>query len=132
MNDTEMTQEQKDAAVIESMQQHIAKKVYEDHPQGDMFLISTNMRDIIEYALAERRERMRLTVERDFLRALLDGVPQILDDAIAIIPPDHSNGVKLYRDWQGKAAYIRHALAAPADGSADADAGAADGSEVGR
>ncbi len=58
-----------DAQVIAQMQQHIAKKVYEDEPQGDMFLISTNMSNIIEYALAERRERMRLTAERDAARA---------------------------------------------------------------
>jgi hypothetical protein len=68
-----------DAQVIAQMQQHIAKKVYEDEPQGDMFLISTNMSNIIEYALAERRERMRLTAEVERLRAACRGVPEMLD-----------------------------------------------------
>jgi hypothetical protein len=124
MSENEMSQQQRDEELIASMQQHIAKAAYEDPPQGDMFLISTNRRDIIEYALAERRERMRLRAERDrlraaydTLRAACDGVSEILDRAAS---EDDNGGWDADRDEKRNAAdALRAAIASAAGDGAE-------------
>lgn len=108
MSETTHDQQAADAATIADMQQHIDKKVWSETPDADMFLISTNFRDIAEYALAERRTRMRAERERDALRAACAGVPDML---LALAQASVNLGVQnVAIEATAKAAAIRAAL----------------------
>jgi hypothetical protein len=103
MNDTEMTQEQKDEAQLQHMRKQIANFG------------------------AFAPEAMHAAIRT------IDALRAARESAITMIDAEYAT---LWREFAYDACRaldrIRNALAAPADGSADADADAADGSGVGR
>jgi len=72
MTENETTQAEKDAAVIADFQKHIATSDYRTGEMEEIILISTTVREIVDFALAEHRTIKRLTAERDAARAEID------------------------------------------------------------
>jgi hypothetical protein len=129
MSDTEMTQEQKDAATLATIREFMDITKDHDKAQGG-HSVRDGTRAMLRTIDAQAAELAQLRAKAaayDALRAACDGVPEMLKKAIDrnCVHVDYPWG-EVYDEYAQR---LAAALAAPADGAPDGSADAADGSE---